>query len=482
MDASPDSPEPYQLWLDIPAEYCPPNHYVLLGVDDFSDDASAIDAAAKSRAAYLHQIAAGPNRKIVQRLLGEVAVARRTLLNKSAKTEYDQWLSTPDDAPPDDSNVAPSRQTAQSVSVSPAKTSVGSTGSPNDSGTDTRSRKSTSRRRTSQWDAYKYHLLSASVLACAVGIFAFANRDGGRRATSVPELSPPPSSSARQDSANQKLATQSKVNQRPKAGTAKTASSLRKPPSGSDAKPATSGLSGPQGLDMTEFMNSGSVDSLSYQQPDETLEHTKAVACKLAPNWWDGLQQRNVFNDNLETFFADVTLTEKSFTVRNGKIFLQNAPANERHQNLVAASKRIAMGEGIAIATTLIPKIDPEVVVGLKIGEREVTLHSTKSGISVRTRDQRFDEKREYIDNLRVSGKATQSSLFLIRDKTDAKAIHWVLQAGGKGLRGTVFADLTENETPFGITFACSTTPTQKNVSIANLRVGSLKTPPSWLK
>ena len=56
----------YQEWLEIPAERLPPNHYALLGLDDFESDKHVIEAAAKSRSAYLHQIAAGPQRKIVQ--------------------------------------------------------------------------------------------------------------------------------------------------------------------------------------------------------------------------------------------------------------------------------------------------------------------------------------------------------------------------------------------------------------------------------
>jgi hypothetical protein len=52
----------YHEWLEIPAERLPPNHYALLGLSDFESDTEAIEAAAKSRSVYLHQISAGPQR------------------------------------------------------------------------------------------------------------------------------------------------------------------------------------------------------------------------------------------------------------------------------------------------------------------------------------------------------------------------------------------------------------------------------------
>ena len=112
-----DSTELYERWLEIPSDFCPPNHYVLLGVDEFTDDESAIDAAAKKRTAYLHQIAAGPNRKEIQQLLGEVAVARRTLLDASSRSEYDEWLSTPDEDD-EDSTVSETSSSAITIRLS----------------------------------------------------------------------------------------------------------------------------------------------------------------------------------------------------------------------------------------------------------------------------------------------------------------------------------------------------------------------------
>ena len=92
MSDSAEMFDPYWEWLEIPPEDQPPNFYRLLGLNDFEDDLAAIDAAAKQTTAYLHPMAAGPNRESVQKLLSEVAKARRTLLGSEAKQAYDQSL------------------------------------------------------------------------------------------------------------------------------------------------------------------------------------------------------------------------------------------------------------------------------------------------------------------------------------------------------------------------------------------------------
>lgn len=84
--------DPYQKWLKIPAEELPPNHYALLGLPKFETELAKIDEASMRRSGYLHQMASGPNRPIVQKLLGEIATARRVLLNEATKRDYDASL------------------------------------------------------------------------------------------------------------------------------------------------------------------------------------------------------------------------------------------------------------------------------------------------------------------------------------------------------------------------------------------------------
>ena len=155
MPESLDLNDLYQQWLEIPADRLPPNHYALLGVDDFESDATAIEDAAKARNAYLHQIAAGPQRKIVQEMLGQVAVARRTLLSEEAKNEYDQALREEPavvDEPPVHEVTEETPHLTPTESAQPVSTSVASP--LNDSG-----------KRSGGWTL---HLISAGTLIVLV--------------------------------------------------------------------------------------------------------------------------------------------------------------------------------------------------------------------------------------------------------------------------------------------------------------------------
>ncbi len=86
--------DPYYLWLGIPPQEQPPNHYRLLGIAAFESNASVIDSAASRQSTYLHSVAAGPQRQASQKLLTEIAGARRTLLNAESKQVYDAELKT----------------------------------------------------------------------------------------------------------------------------------------------------------------------------------------------------------------------------------------------------------------------------------------------------------------------------------------------------------------------------------------------------
>jgi hypothetical protein len=88
----PEPFDPYYKWLGIPPAQQPPHHYRLLGIELFESDVEVIDMAANQRMSYLQEMAGGPNGKDSQRLLNEVSAARRCLLDKSAKTAYDEQL------------------------------------------------------------------------------------------------------------------------------------------------------------------------------------------------------------------------------------------------------------------------------------------------------------------------------------------------------------------------------------------------------
>ena len=116
MQLNPESPEvtggdldqfdKYRRWLQIPENDLPPTHYVLLGIDNYEEDFSVIEQAAKKRTTHLHQMAAGPDRAEVQKLMGEIAVARRVLLSPDSKADYDHKLETGEWYQPQDSQHA----------------------------------------------------------------------------------------------------------------------------------------------------------------------------------------------------------------------------------------------------------------------------------------------------------------------------------------------------------------------------------------
>ena len=190
--------DPYEEWFDIPSELRPPTHYQLLGVDDFETDLELIAQSVKQRSAYLHQIAAGQHRKLVQQLMGEVAVARRTLLNSQSKEAYDEQLLA------DSDEYARQEQAAQLQIASKRKTPA-TEDSPDGEPAQTR------RRKKSTWDEYKLHAASASILLLIVGVVWFVNRGAGqRRAAKAGAVRTAPATPAR-DSAQRKSSAPAKL-------------------------------------------------------------------------------------------------------------------------------------------------------------------------------------------------------------------------------------------------------------------------------
>lgn len=66
MDASFD---PYRKWLGIRTRERPPNHYQLLGLELFEDDAETISHAADQRIAYIRTLAVNEYADVSQRVL-----------------------------------------------------------------------------------------------------------------------------------------------------------------------------------------------------------------------------------------------------------------------------------------------------------------------------------------------------------------------------------------------------------------------------
>ncbi len=88
----PEAFDPYHKWLGIPPEEQPPNHYRLLGIKLFEDDADVIDSAADKQMSHVHGFQRGPYGEECHRLLTELSAARICLLNEQKKAAYDEGL------------------------------------------------------------------------------------------------------------------------------------------------------------------------------------------------------------------------------------------------------------------------------------------------------------------------------------------------------------------------------------------------------
>src|SRR5262245_7098952 len=87
--------DPYHVWLGIPPEEQPPNHYRLLGLRLMESDADVISNALDQRLAFLRTLQAGKRGALSQKLLNEVSAAGVVLLNRERKEHYDQSLRGP---------------------------------------------------------------------------------------------------------------------------------------------------------------------------------------------------------------------------------------------------------------------------------------------------------------------------------------------------------------------------------------------------
>ncbi len=84
--------DPYRKWLGIPPAEQPPDHYRLLGIGRFEDDADTISNAADRQMAHVRTFQTGPRSALSQKLLNEIAAARVCLLNPAQKAKYDRDL------------------------------------------------------------------------------------------------------------------------------------------------------------------------------------------------------------------------------------------------------------------------------------------------------------------------------------------------------------------------------------------------------
>ncbi|MDO4585084.1 MAG: hypothetical protein Q4D62_13400 [Planctomycetia bacterium] len=86
--------DPYRVWLGIPVEEQPANHYRLLGIGLFESDPMVISNAADRQMAHVRTFQNGKHAAISQKILNELAAVRVTLLDSQRKAQYDAQLRT----------------------------------------------------------------------------------------------------------------------------------------------------------------------------------------------------------------------------------------------------------------------------------------------------------------------------------------------------------------------------------------------------
>jgi sulfatase modifying factor 1 len=84
--------DPYHRWLGIPPGQRPPSYYQMLGIAPDERDREVIEAAAVRQSAYVRNFQTGPHARDCARILGELALARATLLDAAKRRRYDAQL------------------------------------------------------------------------------------------------------------------------------------------------------------------------------------------------------------------------------------------------------------------------------------------------------------------------------------------------------------------------------------------------------
>lgn len=89
---------PYRVWLGIPANKLPADHYSLLGLETYESDPEVISSAADKVMSFVKTFQTGKYSQQSQQLLNEISAARVCLLNEKSKAEYDAQLRAKEQA------------------------------------------------------------------------------------------------------------------------------------------------------------------------------------------------------------------------------------------------------------------------------------------------------------------------------------------------------------------------------------------------
>lgn len=493
----------YQEWLEIPADRLPPNHYALLGLADFESDEGVIEAAAKARSAYLHQIASGPRRKIVQQMLGNVAVARRTLMSATARSEYDQTLRSDSDAdraegvaelPADQSDpiesldapVALANQSSFSESPSPAEDAPPP---------------KPSRRHSGQW---KYHAISAAVLLAIVGVIYWVNRGtGGRRAaevgaakTRVAETvmsnSVADSDTAEDDSSAASGSSASDEESRPSSPRKANARKVPMLPGGSAAmrrspiarrRDTGSGLGSGLGDKFADVLS----DIAKQPQPlttsaggnsddQETFQPLGGMAIGEVSSQLDdadlpvGLTAVDEFPAKLASRFACPQGFDW-FGIEEQKLRIKTASPAEGFV-LTDQQFELTAGSAIAVTTSLDAKMQSETRVAFVFDGIQIGIRPTDVGLQVFVIGKGDQATVDTVSKITTSSKS--NALILARNVEDADSINWFVLTDQESQSGTIGRLSLGEAPPVGVLVAAPSADSKGGLWLSDLKVRSL--------
>lgn len=178
--------DPYHKWLGISPQHQPPNHYRLLSLDLYESDPDVIEASVDRIAAFLQDVATGPQAKESQQLLNEIATARLCLLDDAKRSAYDAKLKTElaEANPPNEDKQAPIPAPTVAFSIDTGETTVASSTAtpkriPKRPTQQTKSKKTQSQKQTSPLLLLSF--VSGGVLLIAVVWFSFFRGDSEAR-------------------------------------------------------------------------------------------------------------------------------------------------------------------------------------------------------------------------------------------------------------------------------------------------------------
>lgn len=441
----------YQEWLEIPADRLPPNHYALLGIADYEADESRIDAAAKSRNAYLHQIAAGPQRKIVQQMLGQVAMARRTLMHSESREQYNQALRAGgavlmQPGHVSELNALDGAQVDRSTGgVATGAASLDPHGRPD----------GTPFLRRSKASDWRYHAISAAVLLSVVGMVYYFNRNpGGRRAAQARATDAKQGAGATDDAdwgGDNTGATVSgpvrKANPRIAPVRTGNQSTSRRPSPIAKRRDTGSGIGSGLGDKFADVLSEiasqpSNANSAGASKSDSGNQFRSLGGLLIGEaemvvqpgSWPESLAAVREFPSQLSKRFQCAG-GFKWFDVDSDKLVVKSTNRGNVFQ-LSDQHFSMSTGAAVSLETSLVAKMRPEMNVGVEIDQVRVGIRPSPKGVQVYVRGSGANGSIQVLTEVSTTSKPT--TLTIERDTDDSDLIRWFAKSADQSFTGTI--------------------------------------------